>query len=161
MKNTIILIAIGFIAVVSGVLGTLFVTGNLHGKSPAPAVAEDGDGTQTSEPMRIEPSERIYVSLDPAFVATFRGSQTVQFVQFDLEVAVTNKQVEEALKTHGPAIRNRLVMLLSDQDPEVLGTQEGKEQLRVHIRDEIGAMLDSLDVEPGVVDAYFTSFLMQ
>jgi len=159
MKQTIILVAIGVLAVIGSVLGTLFLTGNLPGQGSPTSVAEDG--AEANEAVAANPNERIYVSLDPAFVATFHGSPTAQFVQFDLEVAVTGKHVEEALKTHAAAIRNGLVMLLSSQDPDALLTQEGKEHLRVRIRDEIRAMLEELIAEPGVIDAYFTSFLMQ
>ena len=52
-------------------------------------------------------------------------------------------------------------MLLSNQKAEELQTREGKERLRMQIRDEIRSTLKGLTGKTGVADVFFTSFVMQ
>ena len=92
---------------------------------------------------------------------SFPDSEVAQYLQFNLDVAVQEKGAEEAIKIHGPAIRNGLVMLLSGQHAQDLQSREGKERLRIQIRDEIRDTLSRLTGKPSVVEVFFTSFLMQ
>jgi len=167
----IIIISIAAILIVTGsIAGTLFALGRFPGQAPAPAptpgdanAADPATATDptSTPPTPTTPTLATYVSLDPAFTLSFQDSEAAQFLQFSVDVAVQEKGAEEAIKVHGPAIRNGLVMLLSGQRAEDLQSRDGKERLRTQIRDEIRDTLSRLTGKPGVVEVFFTSFLMQ
>lgn len=158
MKKTILIVVIAILAVAGSVLGTLYATGNLFGdKADAAAVA-----SEDASPAAATASKNVsYVSLDPAFTMSFPESDIAQFLQINVDVAVQDKETEEALHTHAPAVRNGLVMLLSTQKAEELQTREGKERLRGEILAEVRQILTALTGKTGAVDVYFTSFLIQ
>lgn len=156
LNKTILMVLGGLLAVGASVLGTLYATGNLTGGG-----AEASPAAVEAAPPTPEPHKIIYVSLDPAFTMSFLDSEAAQFLQISVDVAVDDQKTEEAMVTHGPAIRNGLVMLLSNQQPETLQTREGKERLRGEILTEIRTVLNGLIGKPGAVDVYFTSFLIQ
>lgn len=157
LKKTIAMVLGGLIAVGASVLGTLYATGNLLG-SASEASAQPGT---EAPPPTAEPHKIIYVSLDPAFTMSFLDSDAAQFLQIGVEVAVDDPKIEQAMVSHGPAIRNGVVMLLSNQQPETLQTREGKERLRGEILAEVRGVLNGLIGKPGAIDVYFTSFLIQ
>ena len=164
MKRTILLSIAAVLMVAGSIAGTLFALGRFPGLEAAP-VPPPGDGSTAVPPAPTAPAQTsiqtTYVSLDPAFTMSFQDSETAQFLQFNVDVAVQEKGAEEAIKVHGPAIRNGLVMLLSGQKAEDLQSREGKERLRTQIRDEMRDTLSRLTGKPGVVEVFFTSFLMQ
>lgn len=160
MNNKIVLgIVAGLVIIlliVGAVVGTLYITGNLSKlKSTEAPEASEKAAAPHGQPALI------YVTMDPPLTMSFPGSSSVHYLQFALNVAVENKEVEDAVKAHDPAIRNGLVMLLSNQKAEDLQTREGKEQLRIQIRDEIRNTIKDVTGKSGVADVYFTSFVMQ
>lgn len=163
MKRTIILGIAAVLIVVGSIAGTLFALGRLPGQTPAPppAAADAAVPAPAAASSPKPSSTAIYVSMDPAFTLSFQDSETAQFLQFNLDVAVQERGAEEAIKVHGPAIRNGLVMLLSGQKAQELQSREGKERLRTQIRDEIRDTLTRLTGKPSVSEVFFTSFLMQ
>jgi flagellar FliL protein len=160
-KSIIIGIVAGFVfllLIAGAVVGTLYFTGNLSG----PKAAGAPEASAKAAAAHGQPAEAlIYVTMDPPLTMSFPGSSSVHYLQFALNVAVEDKAVEEAVKAHDPAIRNALVMLLSNQKAETLQTREGKEQLRIQIRDEIRNTLKEITGKTGIADVYFTSFVMQ
>ncbi|MEY6431913.1 flagellar basal body-associated FliL family protein [Thioalkalicoccus limnaeus] len=160
MKKIVILSVLGTLLVVGSVVGTLFATGSLPGLTPSPELTGTESDIEASDAVAVRAASA-YVPLDPAFVATFANPSVAQFLQVSIEVAVDGKSAEDAIKRHGPVIRNSIVMVLSRQSAEELQTPKGKEQLRAQIRDEIRDTLSGLTGKSGVVDVYFTSFLMQ
>lgn len=73
-----------------------------------------------------------------------------------MEAMARDQKVIEALKTHTPAIRNTLLLLLSQQDYETMHTVEGKEQLREAAREEINLILEAQAGISGVEAVFFT-----
>ena len=57
-------------------------------------------------------------------------------------------------------MRNRLIMLLSDQDFDALRTVEGKEALRQDVLNAVNEVL-KMSGPDSVQDVYFTSFVLQ
>ena len=103
----------------------------------------------------------IYVPLQPAFVVNFENEEKVSFLQVDIQIMTYDASVERALKSHMPAIRNELLLLLGGQQYYEINTREGKRALS---QEAIQVMQDVLkDVgEPNSIEAlYFTSFVMQ
>lgn len=133
----------------------------LLGKDSAPAMDADDASPPSSEPAPPPKGPMSYLPLSPAFVVNFAGDSDIRFLQLDLQLGSRDAGVLEQVREHSPAIRNELVILFSSQDPEVLNTREGKEQLR---QDTLAAVRRVLRQEAGmdgVDNVYFTSFVMQ
>ncbi len=119
--------------------------------------AEDVSGGK-SKKSRGTP---IYVPLHPAFVVNFENQEQVAFLQVDIQIMTYDTSVESALKSHMPAIRNELLLLLGGKQYHEINTREGKRALS---QEAIKVMQDVLkDVgESSAIEAlYFTSFVMQ
>jgi flagellar FliL protein len=102
-----------------------------------------------------------YIPLDPPFVVNFSGDSDIRFLQVTVEVGTRDPEAVERVKEQRPAIRNSLVMLFSGQDPSVLNTREGKEQLRTDALSEIQKVMKAETGRPAVESVFFTSFVMQ
>jgi flagellar protein FliL len=103
----------------------------------------------------------IYVPLHPAFVVNFENQEQVAFLQVDIQIMTYDLSVEQALKTHMPAVRNELLLLLGGKQYHEINTREGKRALS---QEAIKVMQDVLKDagEPSSIEAlYFTSFVMQ
>ena len=120
----------------------------------------DGEQEQAAAPAPVvQPA--IYHALDPAFVVNFEEGGVNRFLQATVQVMARDPKVIESIETHEPVIRNNLLLLLSSQDFQALGTLEGKEQLRVAALEEVRSVLLSQGGPDEVEAILFTSFVMQ
>lgn len=103
----------------------------------------------------------IYVPLHPAFVVNFENQEQVSFLQVNIQIMTYDPNVEGALKTHMPAVRNELLLLLGGKQYHEINTREGKRALSEESVELIRQVLKNVD-EPNSIEAlYFTSFVMQ
>ncbi len=84
-----------------------------HGGAPAPT---SGDA--------------YYLPIDPPFIVNFTHLGALRYLQISIEVMYPKEDIIERVVEHMPAIRNALILLLSDQPYEKLSTLQGKEELR-------------------------------
>jgi len=71
-----------------------------------------------------------YVELKPDFVVNLSNDDQITFVQVSTQVRVDTSKAASALKTHDPAIRHALVMLLSSKSVKEMSSRDGKQKLR-------------------------------
>jgi flagellar FliL protein len=124
-----------------------------------PPAADEAAVAATEKPSRV--AEPIYQGLDPDFVVAFRDPKTVRFVKLAIEVMARDDDVIEDVKLHMPAIRDRVIILLSNKSEDSLLDTEGKEQLREEVLTAVQDVLKENTGEPGVEAVYFTNFVMQ
>jgi len=149
----IILIAVGVLLLAGiGVGAMLFL------KEEPPAEGEAAEET-AEKPSKV--ADPIYQGLDPDFVVAFQDPQTVRFIKLSIEAMARDDDVIEAVKLHMPAIRDRVIILLSSKDEGSLLDTDGKEQLREEVLAAVKAVLKANTGEPGVEAIYFTNFVMQ
>lgn len=157
-SKTLIFVILGSVLItLGGVFGTLYFLGIFPPKNEAhpKSTAEVQGGAHEVHPM-------LYLALKPAFTANFKGNPEIRLVQMELAVASTDQSILDAVTTHGPMIRNNLLLLLSAQDPGTLKTAEGKEALRSQIKEEIKkVVIEQTGHKNGVDEVYFTGFVMQ
>lgn len=111
----------------------------------------------TPDPRVFQPT---YVPLEGNFTSNLSGGDA--FVQIGIGVATFyDERVTERLTLHNMAIRSAVLMTLSEQDPAVITTLEGKEELKREIRNAINAVLTNREGFGGIDDVYFTSFVTQ
>lgn len=161
------IVVIAIVAVLllsSAVLAGLYFMGMLGGSeksaSQDSAAMAEADSEARSSAARAE-GPLIYQPLEPPFVVNFNSDSDVRFMQITIQVADRDPSVIEMVKEHNPAIRNGLVMLFSSQQPDVLNTREGKEQLRADALNEVRHVLKQMTGKGKLENLYFTSFVMQ
>lgn len=116
-----------------------------HGES-----SESGDETKLS-----------YMSINPPFIVNFTHLGTLRFLQISLAVTYEDQRYIDRVADELPAIRNELILLLSDQKFEKLNTLAGKQELRGEMIAAINNRI--LHEEDGEVhgEVFITNFVMQ
>ena len=87
----------------------------------------------------------------------------LRYLQVALVAMHPDQQVLDLIERHMPAVRNSLILLLSDQQFDKLSSLEGKEQLRRQMLlavNQIISNYDSLQItDQGQI--FITNFVMQ
>lgn len=122
------------------------------------------DGATTEEDaaaaVEQEPEpEPIYLGME-RFTVNFDYQGRIRYVQADMQLMAHSQEIIDKAQKNMPAVRNRLIMLLSDQDFEALRQVEGKEALRADVRDAVNETLKASG-DDTIKDVFFTSFVLQ
>jgi flagellar FliL protein len=148
-KKLLIIIAAA-VVVLGGGAGAFFALG---GKDKA----KEGEVEAKHEPKL--PSQ--FVKLEP-FVINFGQGSSVRFLQVTVEMMTRDPHMLEFLERNTPIIRNDLLLLFGNKQPDEVSTTEGKEALRTAaleaVRKIIAAEGEKSEHLEGV---FFTSFVMQ
>ena len=112
----------------------------------------------------VTPVEAIpdYVSLGDAMVLNLSsGNRQLSFLQLKADVLVNNDDAKDAVKSHIPAIRHQLIVLLSEQTVMDMKTpgkrEEVRQQATQNVRDVMEKLADNKDIE----EVLFSTFLVQ
>ncbi|MBM70498.1 MAG: flagellar basal body protein FliL [Haliea sp.] len=115
-------------------------------------------GAEPAAP-KVEEREAAYMPLEK-FLVNFDHKGGMRYIQTDIQLMAYEPAALENAQRNMPAVRNRLIMLLSDQDFDALRTVEGKETLRQDVLKAVNEVL-KLSGQDAVQDVYFTSFVLQ
>ena len=120
-----------------------------------------GDGE--SDDVAVEPvdTEAIYFALTPKFKTNYQVNGRPRLFQIGMTLVTREQDVIDALMTHGPSIKSRLVILLSGQQFESLQTPEGRESLRAECLAAVQAIMNKEIGKSGIEKVLFTDFVMQ
>lgn len=124
---------------------------------PVYAEDEEAEGEEAAASAKVETS---YIDLQPAFVTNYGGPGRLRFLRAEVSVRVEVGK-EPAVLRHMPAIRDKLIMLLSRQTDDAVSTMEGKELMRQDALLAIQEFLNSEEGEHGVRDLLFAKFVVQ
>ena len=143
-----------------GGAGGAYFLGYLPGGS-AEAETEQAEVQLDEHGEPIVSGRPIHMPINPPFVVNFTHLGTLRYLQISLSVMYNDQRIIERVSSELPAIRNELILLLSDQPFEKLSSLEGKEQLRA----EMMAAIDHQVLTPEDNDihgeVYITNFVMQ
>lgn len=122
--------------------------------------ARGDSSVEGSAPPVAEASrEPIYADVNKVLVSLQYGGRT-RYVQADVQLMSYSPRVIDQVHRDMPAIRDRLLILISAQDFAALKTLEGKEALRVDALQAVNTILGL--TPPDVVEAlYFEDFILQ
>ena len=152
-KLIVIILAV-LLLVVIGVGVALFF---MMGDKPAPVAA---DGTPIVEEVQA-PKVPIYIPLHPSFLVNFEDQSSASHLQLEAQIMTYDENVEVAINSHMPKIRNDLLLLFGSQKYEELNTVKGKRELSKKSIEAISKALKDAG-QPDKVEAFlFTSFVMQ
>ncbi|MEZ5560814.1 MAG: flagellar basal body-associated FliL family protein [Pseudomonadales bacterium] len=148
--RTLILFAVAVVIAVAGsVAGTLYFVNDAQSDAAQP------------EQVETKPQTAIYHNLRPAFIVNYLTGSKSRLLQADLVVMARDPAVIEALITHTPLIRSRILAYLSDLDFYELQTASGKESMREGLRDLINGVLREQAQIDGVQSVLLNNFVMQ
>lgn len=123
---------------------------------------DDGDKAATEEPeVAQESATPIYVNIDP-FTVNLQGDlYASRLLYMGLSLQVGDEDTREFLQENMPQVRSRLLILSSSQNPELLATPEGKEQLADAIIATLSEPMAAGQPELHIDDMLFTEFIVQ
>ena len=127
-------------------------------RPPPVVVGGETAAAETSEPPS-EPAN--YLPLDPALVVNFQHNGEGRFLQTSIQLMTRDSEVFEAARTHSPAIRSALIMLLGNVKLDEISSSEGKQNLQEQARAEADEVLAELAGVKGIDALYLTSFVIQ
>ena len=108
------------------------------------------------------PVESSYVSLgEPMVLNLTSKTSRLTFLQISADVLVGNSDAEDAIKTHVPAIRHKLIMLLSEQDAANIKSPAKREEIRQQATAEVIALIENLSGNREETEVLFSSILVQ
>ncbi|RIA32302.1 flagellar FliL protein [Stenotrophomonas sp. AG209] len=108
------------------------------------------------------PAPAQYFALDPAFVVNLNGPvDGPRYLQLEVQLMTRDPAALEAIKTHAPAIRARLLMLFSQVSPDQIADVAGKQKLQADSLAEVQKVLKAETGSNGADDLLFTSFVTQ
>lgn len=102
-----------------------------------------------------------YYALDPPFVVNLTDEESVRYLQADLQLMTRDSGTLAAFELHAPAIRNRLLLLFSQQSSAQLSQRSGKERLQEAALSEVRKLLKSEGAPDKVEAVIFTSMVTQ
>ena len=146
-KKLIIIIAAVLLLAVAGGAGWFFT----HQKSDH----------KKEEVKHEEPAHApVFVPLE-TFTVNLQPDPDEKFLQLELSLQVVSPEQAELLKAQMPAVRNRLLMLLTSKTASEISNSEGKQKLSDEIVAEVKKPF-SKDAKPQeVTGVFFTSFVIQ
>ena len=120
-----------------------------------------GDAESDDVTVVPENPEAIYFALTPKFKTNYQVNGRPRLFQIGITLVAREQDVIDALMTHGPSIKSRLVILLSGQQVDSLQTPEGRESLRAECLAAVQAIMNKEIGKPGIEKILFTDFVMQ
>ena len=121
--------------------------------------------TETTNSAIEARGESFYLALEPPFIVNFVYKDTLRYLQLTLSVMSHEQKILEQVTHHMPAIRHRLIMLISNKSFDELNGEDSKEALREEMLLEIRNIIQAEQNKthnPGRVEAvYFTGYVMQ
>lgn len=145
----IVIIAVVALVLLGGGAAAFFMMGGED-----PALGEDGQPIEMAEKL----PDPMYVSLNPAFMVTFKNGSSLRYLQTELSVMSFESEVITEIENNRPAVRNKILMHISAQDYDLLETVDGREALRESVK---MAVQESLRTELPIEAVYFNTFVMQ
>lgn len=105
--------------------------------------------------------EPIFVKIDPFTVNLQADDYGPRLLYTGLSLKVGNTESRDLIVTHMPQVRNRLLLLLSGQNPEEVTSAGGKERLAARILEQLRQPL--AEPQPALIidDVLFTEFIVQ
>jgi flagellar FliL protein len=147
-KKKLIIIIAAVVLLAGGGGGAWF----MMQKAPDPKKEE----VKKEEPAKVP----VYLALE-TFTVNLQADPDEKFLQTDISLQMATPEAAEALKVQMPAIRSRLLMLLTSKTASDISTAEGKKELVDEIIAEVKKPLTPEGKPQEVMDVFFTSFVIQ
>jgi flagellar FliL protein len=148
-KNLLIFALVVVLAVGASVGGTLYFMGGAAESVEELPVASS------------KPAQAVYHTLRPAFVVNYVLAAKPRYLQTELTIMSRDPEVIEAVITHTPLLRSRILGYLTDYDFLSLQTHDGKLALSEGIRTLLNDELRAVARTEGIESVLFNNFVLQ
>lgn len=150
-----ILLAVINMAVVMGV-GVMLYLGQKK-KEAEPGIDDVIKG-EHEKVEQEEHSKEFIGKLVPleTFLVNVSGSRGRKLVKINMELEVTNAEVQEEVEKIKPKIRDYIIIIASSKTFNEISTREGKDALREEIKNQINLFL----TKGQITKVYFTEFIL-
>lgn len=118
-------------------------------------------GHGAAKPAKPAKAPAQYYALEPAFVVNLADMDQVRYLQADVQLMTRDPETLAALQANAPAVRNRLLLLFSQQQATQLTQRSGKERLQEKALTEVVALLKAEGAPSRVEGVIFTSLVTQ
>ncbi len=107
-------------------------------------------------------ADSVYLSLGEPLVLNLSSQRSRNtYLQLTADVLIRDSDSEAIIKTHIPAMRHQLIVLLSEQSENDMKSPEKREEIRKTATAEIKALITELSNNKDIGDVLFSSFLVQ
>ncbi len=106
-------------------------------------------------------AEADYVKLEPEMTVDLPNAEPARYLEAEVEIASTSEEVTQALERHEAAIRDELMLMLSEQSFSRLNDVEGRDELRKEALQIVNSVLEEHNVEGKAQELYFTRMVAQ
>lgn len=150
-----ILLAVINMAVVMGV-GVMLYLGQKK-KEAQPGI-DDVIAGEHKKAEEEEHSKEFIGKLVPleTFLVNVSGSRGRKLVKINMELELTNSEVQEEVEKIKPKIRDYIIIIVSSKTFAEISTKEGKDALREEIKNQINLFL----TKGQITKVYFTEFIL-
>lgn len=123
--------------------------------SSAVYAADDEENKQKPKPA--------YVSLGkkPMVLNLGTDSKRLTFLQLQADVLVKDENAKEIVEANIPAIRHKLIVLLSEQKAVDMKTPAAREEIRKKVTTEVRDMIEGMTNNNDIDEILFSNFLVQ
>lgn len=125
------------------------------------AEAEEEAGEEHEAEGHPDPKTALTFVPFETFTVNLLPDPDEKFLQLDLTVEVKGAELAEKLKVQMPALRNRVLLLLTSKKASDISTPEGKTQLSEELLTELKKPLSKGSKPLKVTQVLFTSFVIQ
>ena len=120
------------------------------------------DGTAAAPPVAAKIQEKpIFVLLEPMTVNLQSEGGRAKFVHLGVVLKVRDEKAKAQITEFMPELRSRILLLLSNREPDSLMSPEDKTRLTEEIRAEFNRPLTTGNPPQGVVSVSFNTFVVQ
>lgn len=150
-----ILLAVINMAVVIGVGAMLYLGQKKKASEPGIEDVIKGEHETVAEEKKSKDFIGKLVPLE-TFLVNVSGSRGRKLVKINMELEVTNAEVQEEVEKIKPKIRDYIIIIASSKTFAEISTKEGKNALREEIKSQINLFLTKGQISK----VYFTEFIL-
>jgi len=99
----------------------------------------------------------VMYKLEPAFIVNLADPELTMYARVSITLELSSPEVVLEVQKREPIIRDAIIEILSNKTSRELRSPEGREQLKLEIIKRINTIL----VQGGVRNVYFTEFVVQ
>jgi flagellar FliL protein len=156
----IMIVAILAVVLVGGGVGAYLLLSTPSASKKAKSVhgnvaSASGEGEDSSHPDDRPP---VYEKLE---TFTINLADQGSYLQTEIQLLLTDTDVQEKIKMHMPEVRDALIRLLSSKTAEELAQPEGKSKLAEEVQKAVNDVLGVKQKSKGVKKVLFAAFIIQ
>jgi flagellar protein FliL len=111
-------------------------------------------------PAAPPPPQPIFMALDPITV-NLQGDDGQRYLRVGLSLKFTDPKAQDFITEHMPELRSRLLLALSNKQPDELTTLDGKRALAAELKGLIEQPTEPGHQHVQIDDVLFTEFVVQ